>query len=105
MSSETFFRVSTPIGFSVYATSLYWQFIVTVKHPNMAGREEQVQDALRSPHEIRQSRRDSSVYLFYHQERSYRWTCVVVKRLNSEGFVVTTYSTDAIKEGVSVWAR
>lgn len=99
------FEVQTPLGFRVRVTRSYWQLIVTVKHPVMAGRELDVQAALANPDEIRQSRRDPSVYLFYKSERVERWVCVVAKRLNGDGFLVTTYRTDVIKEGVKVWPK
>ena len=99
------FEVQTPLGFRVRVTRSYWQLIVTVKHPVMAGREPDVQAALTNPDEIRQSRRDPAVYLFYKSVRVKRWVCAVAKRLNGDGFLVTTYRTDVIKEGVQVWPK
>ena len=69
----------------------------------MAGREEDVKNALQSPDQIRLSRNDPSVYLFYKEERVKRWVCAVTKRLNGEGFLITTFPTDAIKEGELIW--
>ena len=63
-----------------------------------------MQDALHMPGEIRQSRSDPTVYLFYRLERPGRWVCAVAKRLNGDGFLITTYRTDAIKEGKRVWS-
>ena len=97
------FEVFTPLGFRVRVTRSYWELIVTVKHPVMAGRESDVQEALQNPDEIRVSRNDSAVYLFYKAERAKRWVCAVAKRLNGDGFLITTFPTDAIKEGVRVW--
>jgi hypothetical protein len=71
----------------------------------MKGREEDVKKALEQPDEIRQSRSDENVYLFYKAERTKRWICVVSKRTGEEGFLITTYPTDAIKEGTQVWHR
>lgn len=99
------FEVQTPLGFRVRVTRSYWQLIVTIKHPVMAGREADVQETLRAPEEIRVSKRDPNVYLFYKPERLDRWVCAVTKRLNGDGFLVTTYPTDAIKEGVRVWPK
>jgi hypothetical protein len=31
--------------------------------------------------------------------------CVVTKRLNGEDFLITTYPTDAIKEGERIWSK
>ena len=83
----------------------YWKRIVTMKHPVMQGHEEEVKRTLRDPEEIRRSKKDPTVYLFYREERQGRWICVVVKRLNDEGFVITTYPTDRIKEGERIWSR
>jgi hypothetical protein len=68
-------------------------------------KESAVQDVLHTPDEVRQSRSDPAVFLFYRAEVSGRWVCAVAKRLNEEGFLITTYPTDAIKEGERVWSR
>ena len=99
------FEVGTPLGFRVQVTQARWTLIVQIKHPAMAGREAEVQQALAEPDEVRQSRRDPAVYLFYRSERVGRWVCAVVKRLDGEGLLITTYPTDAIKEGVRVWPK
>jgi len=103
MANDIFFEVSTPLGFSVGVTRQYWELIVTVKHPVMHARAADVQAALQTPDEVRRSRSDPSVLLFYRAEQHGRWLCAVVKRLNDEGFLITTYPTDAIKEGQQIW--
>ena len=105
MNDDPIFDVFTPLGFQVRTTSKFWELIVNVKHPVMRGREREVEEALRYPDEIRRSRGDTDVYLFYRPERPDRWICVVVKRLDGEGFVITAYPTDTIKEGQRVWTR
>lgn len=100
-----FFEVLTPLSFCVRVTRTYWEFIVTVKHPVMAGREGAVKEALLSPDEVRRSKSDPNVYLFYKAERKGRWICAVARRLDSDGFLITAYPTDAIKEGVRIWPR
>jgi len=105
MADDILFEAPTPLGFSVRVTHSYWELIVTIKHPVMRGREVDVQDALQTPDEIRRSRGDPAVYLFYRSERPGRWICAVVKQLNDEGFLITTYPTDAIKEGERVWRK
>ena len=99
------FKVQTLLDFRVHVTYSYWELIITAKHPVMAGRESAVKDTLANPDEIRQSRRDPAVYLFYKSEHIRRWVCAVARRLNGEGFLITTYPTDAIKEGVRVWPK
>lgn len=101
--SDPLFDVSTPLGFSARVTRSFWELIVTIKHPVMAGREEDVKQTLRNPDEVRQSKSDDQVLLFYRAERDKRWVCAVIRRLNGEGFLITTYPTDAIKEGVQIW--
>ena len=59
-----------------------------------------MRSTLESPDETRESRTDPEVLLFYKAEAPKRWTCAVVKRTGDEAFLVTTYPTDAIKEGL-----
>ncbi len=103
--ADVLFDVPTPLGFRVHVTRVYWELIVRIKHPAMAGREADVQEVLRNPDTIRLSKSDSSVYLFYKSERGRRWVCAVAKGMGEEGFLITTYPTDAIKEGVEIWPR
>jgi hypothetical protein len=105
MESDIVFEVSTPLGFRVRVTRGYWEFIVTVKHPVMRKRATEVQDVLHTPDEVRQSRSDPAVFLFYRAEAPGPWVCAAAKQLNDTGFLITTYLTDAIKEGERVWSR
>jgi hypothetical protein len=89
----------------VCALRAYWEVIITVKHPVMARRENNVKDALQNPGEMRQSKSDRAVYLFYKLEQMGRWVCAVTKRLDGNGFLITAYPTDAIKEGELVWPK
>lgn len=98
------FEVETPLDFRVRVTRAYWTLITTVKHPVMAGREAEVGEVLERPEEIRQSRSDPAVYLFYRAVGR-RWICAVAKRLNGDGFLITAYPTDAIKEGARICPR
>ena len=102
---DILFEVMTPLGFRVRVTQVYWKLIIDIKHPVMAGREEDVRKALEDPDEIRKSKSDENVYLFYRAEREKRWLCAVSKQTGGDGFLITTYPTDAIKEGVQVWHR
>ncbi len=102
---EILFEAKTPLGFRVRVTKTYWEIIITIKHPVMAGREEDVKQVLEQPDEIRQSKSDENVFLFYKEEREKRWICAVSKQTGTDGFLITTYPTDAIKEGVQVWRK
>lgn len=57
-TKDVLFGVMTPLGFRVRITHGYWDLIVSVKHPVMAGREDDVRSALENPDEIRQSKSD-----------------------------------------------
>jgi hypothetical protein len=105
MESAILFEVSTPLSFRVHVTHSYWEFIVTVKHPVMRERATEVQDVLQTPDEVRRSRSDPAVFLFYRAKVPGRWVCAVAKRLNEEGSLITTYPTDAIKERERVWSK
>ncbi|MGH8498764.1 MAG: TIR domain-containing protein, partial [Methylococcales bacterium] len=52
--------------------------------------EAEVQATLKNPDEIRQSRNDANVFLFYRLQRNKRWICAVTKRSNGIGFLITT---------------
>ena len=97
------FEVFTPLGFKVRVSRASWEVVVAIKHPVMAGHETTVKETLENPEEVRVSRSDDAVYLFYRKQAEHRWVCAVAKRLNGEGFLITAYPTDAIKEGVPVW--
>ncbi len=100
------FNVHTPLGFAVHVTKEYWDVIISEKHPVMRGAENKVKEALRDADQIRRSKSDLDVYLIYKKERKNRWTCAVAKRISqSEGFLITAYPTDSIKEGEEIWKK
>lgn len=100
-----FFTAQTPLNCNIRVTVAYWNIITQIKHPIMNGQEIEVQATLTQPDEIRRSRSDSNVYLFYKLQREKRCLCAVIRQLNGEGFLITTYPTDAIKEGEIVWQK
>jgi hypothetical protein len=104
-TDDPLFEAGTPLEFSVRVTTNRWNLIITAKHPVMAGREGLVRTALEAPDEVRQSRIDLQVLLFYKAEATKRWTCAVVKRVAQGAFLITAYPTDAIKEGVRIWPK
>ncbi|WP_199311681.1 hypothetical protein [Anabaena subtropica] len=76
-----------------------------IKHPDIEALEELIQSALAAPDEIRRSSRDAEVLLFYRERKEKRWVVAVARRLNGDGFLITAYQTDAIKEGETVWLK
>ena len=79
-----------PLRFRVRVTRRRWELITTAKHPIMAGRESLVRAALEAPDEVRQSRIDPQVLLFYTAEATRRWTCAVAKRAAEGRFSITS---------------
>jgi hypothetical protein len=96
-------EISTPIGLNVRIAPHRWDLIISVKHPVMAGLENELTATLQDPLEIRRSRKDEKVILFYRPIKKRRWICAVVKRENGSGFLITAYPTSAIKEGTHLW--
>ena len=80
-----------------------------LQHPEMAGLEEAIPDTLVSPKEVRLSRSDQSIRLFYQYYENTpvdaKWLCVVVKYLEANALVVTAYLTDKLKTGDSLWPK
>jgi hypothetical protein len=62
---------------------------------------------LHAPSEVRVSRSDRDVRLFYEfyrrTEVGDKWLCIVVKYLPNDAFVITAYLTDKMKPGETVW--
>jgi hypothetical protein len=68
MAEDYFFEVDTPLGFRVRTTRAHWEFLVGSKHPAMRGRRADTIQVLAEPEQVRRSRKDLSVYLFYRSE-------------------------------------
>jgi hypothetical protein len=92
------------MGFSVRTTEEYWQKLLQ-KHPDISDLEEDLKQTLANPGEIRRSSRDPEILLFYQSIKPKRWVVAVARRLNGDGFLITAYQTDAIKEGETLWLR
>lgn len=102
--TDYIFNIQTPLGFYVHCTEEYWQRKIVFDHPVMENRVIDVQQTLENPQEVRLSRSDSDVYLFYATDAK-RFVCAVTRRTNGEGFLITAYPTDKIKRGEIVWSK
>jgi len=98
------FEILTPLGFTVRTSENYWEKLI-IKHPDIADLEIEIKQTLASPDEIRRSSRDPNILLFYLKIKEKRWAVAVAKRLNGDGFLITAYQTDAIKEGALLWHK
>ena len=77
------------------------------EHPEMLGLESAIEDTLRAPACVVQSRSDSSTLLYYRvvvdTPVGDKLLCVVVKNARNDAFVLTAYLTDTVKKGRLVW--
>ena len=73
----------------------------------MRGMRDEIIRTLQAPAEVRISRSDTAVRLFYEFYSQTmiggKWLCVVVKYRTDDAFVVTAYFTDKLKAGERVW--
>ena len=79
-----------------------------LEHAELAGMEDEIERLLQSPTEVRRSRSDDNVMLFYEFHTRTRVGgngCVEVKYLPDDAFVVTAYLTNTIKPGEVVWPK
>ncbi len=99
--------VRTPLGITVRTTEEYWKLITKFKHPIIKRYEREVKETLKEPDEIRESKKDAKVLLYYRQYKNLenRYICVLIKQLNGEGLVVTAYLADKIKRGNVIWQK
>lgn len=101
---EIYFEVKASTGKVIRTTKSHWELITKVKHPEMDGKETEVKRCLSEPVEIRRSSEVPDVYLYYYPYEKY-FICVVARHLNGDGFIITAYMTDKIKEGQTEWKR
>lgn len=77
-----------------------------LQHQEMAGMAADIERILQTPTEVRVSRSDDTVRLFYAQTRvGGKWLCIVVKYPPDDAFVVTAYLTDQLKPGETLWPK
>lgn len=80
-----------------------------LQHQEMTDMAEEIERVLQSPTEVRISRSDESVRLFYEFYAKTmvggKWLCVVVKYAAEDAFVVTAYLTDQLKAGEIIWPK
>ena len=80
-----------------------------LEHAEMAGMEAEIERVLQAPSEVRASRSDESVRLFYEFYARTRvggkWLCVVIKYEPDDAFVITAYLTETVEAGESLWPK
>ena len=78
-----------------------------LEHPEMSALEAALEETLRRPQLVIQSRSDAGAELNYRYYVGTRvgdkWLCIVVKYAPNDAFVVTAYLTDKPKKGIQLW--
>ena len=99
------FRITTKLDKSVTLDERRYEHIL--EHGEMKNQIERIKETLKEPDEIRESIYDESVWLFYRfyprSPVTKKYMLVVVKVLNSKGFIITAFYTDKIKKGELIW--
>ena len=101
---DIYFSVKSKLNMPIATTKSYRSIITHVKHPALQGKETDVKNTLVGPDQIRVSKKQKDIYLFYKKAGSL-FLCVVVKIMKKRGFIVTAYYTEKIKEGRLKWKR
>lgn len=104
-ASDILFSVATPLGITIRTTEAYWHSITTIKHPSIGKYAEEVKETLRDPDSIRLSRKDPRVHLYYRNIGSINICVVADHEKPDEGYIVTAYLTDRIKEGEEIYGK
>ena len=105
MVVDILFSVKTPLGINIRTTKEYWKIITTTKHPSVEKYKKQAQEALEDPDEIRKSKQDLRVYLYY-KNIGELYVCVVADHVDdSSGYIITAYLTDRLKEGERIYVK
>jgi len=80
-----------------------------LERPEMISAESQIKETILVPEIIKESKHDVKVQIYYGPYEktpvTKKYLAVIVKILNHEGFVITSYYTDKIKEGKTLWKR
>ncbi|MCD6094212.1 MAG: DUF4258 domain-containing protein [Candidatus Omnitrophica bacterium] len=98
------FQIESKLEKKIRITEDYWKILIEIKHPSIADYEEEIKNTLINPDEIRRSRRDRDIYLYYQLINKFH-LCVIAKHLDGEGFIITAYWTEKIKEGEIIWTK
>lgn len=104
-SEDTLFEVKTPLNITIHTTRDYWKIITSIKHPSMVKYKKEAKGTLKNPDQIRRSKQDPRVYLYYKNIGNIN-VCVVADHVSSkEGYIITAYLTDRVKEGDEIYVK
>ena len=94
---EVVFEIIDKTNRKIRLTKKQWSHI-TMKHPDLAGKEEEIKQDLENPDLIAQHKFDENMRNYYkYTKKEKAYLLVAVKYLNGEGFVITSYYMRNIK--------
>ena len=92
------FKVIDKTKRNIRLTKKQWKHI-TVKHPDLAKKEEEIKQTLEKPDLITSHKFDENMGNYYKYNKNERaYLIVAVKYLNGEGYVVTSFYTQQLKK-------
>lgn len=101
---DIYFEVTCKLGKHIRITKKYWEHLVTFKHPSMRGKEDDIRKTLADPDQIRRDPQNKAVFQ-YHKKCTDHYVRVVVKHLDDEGFIITTFPEKKTGGGELVWQK
>ncbi|MDI6731145.1 MAG: hypothetical protein QME05_01000 [Candidatus Margulisbacteria bacterium] len=85
------------------------RFDHVLEHPEMVDAEQRIKESILVPDIIKQSKHDAKVWLYYKlfpkTPVTTKYLSVIIKVLNGQGFTITAYYTNKVKEGKTIWQR
>ena len=95
---EIVFEVTDKSGRTIHLSNERWKH-VNQEHPEVAPHVQDIKDALVHPTKIVPYEEDDKVnyYYRYFKQRQSKYMLVIVKYLNSHGFIITAYFVRNIK--------
>ena len=104
---KTLFDSASPIG-CLIRVDIYRWFLIRSKHPEEEITINAVQSCLNDPDLIKKSNQDDRVCISYKKiclRGNFKYLLVVFKKINGMGFIITTYISDKIKTGETLWQK
>lgn len=106
---KAIFEVECVLGKKIRLTEERWQHIYH-KHPEIdESYIEKSKITVTNPDAVVKNNKDPTEFLYHkYFHKTYfggRYLVVVVKHLNSEGFIITLYLTSKIKIGEIIWRK
>ena len=93
------FEITDKTGRKIYLTEERCKHIL--KHPEMSNQLENIKDTLLNPLKIISYELENNIFYYYRYYKNRKsiakYLRVIVKYLNSKGFIITAYFIDKIK--------